>query len=71
MTAKVAATAPEFISLKHAAAQLSVSTDYLRDRISRGELPAYRIGRGRGLIRIKTTDLVALARPIPTAGGVS
>lgn len=40
----------------------------IRNLISRGELPAYRIGRSR-MIRIDRHDLDALLRPIPTVGG--
>lgn len=64
-------TEPVFVSLKTGAARLDVSVDHLRDKIAEGELPAFRIGKGRGLIRVRVADLDALARRIPTAGGAS
>lgn len=60
---------PLSISLKDGALRHHVSVDFLRDLIARGELAAYRIGRGRGLIRVYVSDLDATLRRIPSAGG--
>lgn len=60
---------PLSTSLKDGALRHHVSVDFLRERIARGELPAYRLGKGRGLIRVYVADLDALLRRIPTAGG--
>ncbi len=61
---------PEFLSLQNAAVYSDTSTDYLRDLVADGTLPAYRIARKntRGLIRIKVADLDAIFRPVPAAG---
>ena len=55
-----------FVSLQDASVRVAVSVDTLRDEIARGRLPAYRVGNGRGRIRVKIADLDRLMRPIPT-----
>lgn len=54
----------EFLSLPKAAVRGDVSADFLRDAISRGDLPAYRVGKGPGRIRIRISDLDSLMRSI-------
>lgn len=58
---------PEFLSLQNAALRADVSTDYLRDLIADGTLPAYRLARKekRGLIRVKLVDVDGLLRRVP------
>lgn len=60
------AQAPTDLSLKDAAARFGVSERTIRRRISEGCLPAYRVGPRS--IRVRATDVEALARPIPAAG---
>jgi excisionase family DNA binding protein len=50
----------EYASVKTAAAVLAVSEKVLRAEITRGRLPAYRVGR---LVRIKIVDLEQLREP--------
>lgn len=59
---------PIYISLQEAAVRLSLSVDMLRDEIARGHLPAYRVGNGRGRLRVRIADLDALMRPVVTVG---
>jgi excisionase family DNA binding protein len=60
-----ASAQPRWLTIQAAAAWVDVSTKTIRRRIADGDLPAYRCGK-RG-IRIKTTDLEAMMRPIPSA----
>ena len=57
-----AETRPQYVSIAQAAARYSVSRDYIRHRITDGSLPAFR--SGRRIIRIRTTDLEHLFRPV-------
>ena len=50
------------MSIGEAAARYNVSRDYIRHRIIDGSLPAVRCGRR--IIRIRTTDLEHLFRPV-------
>lgn len=59
-------TIPKFVSIADAAKVLSCSTKSIRRLVADGELPGYRIAN-RPTIRIKADDLIALARPIPSA----
>ncbi len=68
---EVGATLPAYTSIQVAAIALDISTDHIRDLIARGELPAYRIGKGRGLIRLRLSDIEALLHRIPTLGHLS
>lgn len=52
----------EWVSIAHAAAQLSLSTKTVRRLISSGELPARRIGSRT--IRVDAAALAALGRPL-------
>ncbi len=54
-----------WMNLEQAATYCGTSVKTLRRRISRGELPAYRIG-GRS-IRVRQPDVDALFQQIPTA----
>lgn len=63
------AVEPVYVSLQEAAARLSVSVDTLRDAVSRGQLPAFRVGNGRGRLRVRVVDLDALLIRVPTTGG--
>lgn len=56
---------PVWASIDEAAEYFGVTKRTIRRRIAEGDLPAYRVG---GLIRIKITDLDALAVRIPAAG---
>lgn len=53
-----------------AAEYLGVTDRTIRNYIARGNLRAERI-RGSRLIRIRQSDLDALMRPVPSAGGVA
>jgi excisionase family DNA binding protein len=56
-----------WITINAAAEYLGVSVRTVRRPISSGELPAYRIGGGRGrLLRINVADIEALLVPVPT-----
>ncbi|MDR2929894.1 MAG: excisionase family DNA-binding protein [Propionibacteriaceae bacterium] len=54
-----------WLTLKDAAHYTGASMDTLRRRISDGQLRAYRVGRSH-MVRLKTSDLDALMKPIPT-----
>jgi excisionase family DNA binding protein len=58
-------TREPYLSKTESAEYLGVSTKTIRRLIASGALPAYRVGPRN--IRIKASDLEALARPIPTA----
>lgn len=55
---------PHWLSIAGAAAWVSVSVKTIRRRIASGELRAYRCGK---TIRVKTDDLEAMMRPVPSA----
>lgn len=57
-----------WLSKPQAARYLGVTERTVRNYIARGELSAARI-QGSHLIRIRRSDLDALLRPIPSAGG--
>lgn len=56
-----------YLSQVQAAEILGVTERTIRNYVSRGELPAYRVG-GR-VVRIDPADLEKLLHRIPTAGG--
>lgn len=56
-----------WLTQAEAAAMLGVTDRTIRNYISRGILPARRLGGGR-LIRIDSEDVDRLLEPIPTAG---
>jgi excisionase family DNA binding protein len=57
--------APEFISLKDAAARTGFSVFTFRDLVNTGRLPAYRLSDKPGsAIRVKTRDVDALLKPV-------
>lgn len=56
-----------WLSIRQAADHTGASTDTIRRRISDGQLPAYYVGKSH-MLRIKTNDLDALMRPVPTVG---
>lgn len=55
------------VSIAEAAEYCGVCTRTIRRYISRGALPAYRVGPK--LIKVSLADLDALSKRIPTAGG--
>ena len=55
---------PRWLSITGAAVWVSVSAKTIRRKIAAGELRAYRCGK---TIRIKTDDLEAMMRPVPSA----
>ena len=55
---------PRWLSIAGAAHWVHVSTKTIRRRIADGKLPAYRC---TGTIRVKTDDVEAMMRPIPSA----
>lgn len=59
-----------WFSQAEAAEYLGVTTRTIRNYIARGELRGHRV-RGSHLVRIDRSDLDALLRPIPTAGGAA
>lgn len=61
----VKATRPTYLSLADAAAEIGVSTRTMRRMIAAGDLRAHRPA-GRQGIRIRTDDLAAAMRPIPS-----
>lgn len=56
------------VSLQEAADIYGVSVKTVRRRIAEGHLPGYRLRGTRG-IRVRSSELDVLLRPIPTAGG--
>ncbi len=58
---------PRYIPIEQASVYLSVDKKTVRRMIARGELTGHRVGPK--LIRIRTDELDAMLRPIPTAGG--
>ena len=55
---------PRWLSISNAASWVNVSAKTIRRRIAAGELRAYRCGK---TIRVKTDDLEAMMRPVPSA----
>lgn len=55
---------PQFITFVEAARRLSVTQKTLRNWVSAGILPAYRIGRSA--LRLKPEDVDALITRVPT-----
>ena len=55
---------PELMTIEQVAEYDQASQDTVRRWIRSGVLPAYRIGSGRGAIRVKREDVLALLRPI-------
>lgn len=55
---------PRWLSIPGAASWVSVSAKTIRRRIAAGDLRAYRCGKS---IRVKTDDLEAMMRPVPSA----
>lgn len=57
------------LSLQAAAEELGVCVRTVRRHISRGELPAYRVGPR--LLRVNREDLEAVMSPVPSGGGTT
>ncbi|MGP5251486.1 helix-turn-helix domain-containing protein [Brachybacterium alimentarium] len=55
------------LSIAEAAEQLGLTEKTIRRYIAAGKLPAYRVGSRT--VRIKSSDLERLLKPIPTANG--
>ena len=55
---------PRWLSITGAAVWVSLSAKTIRRKIAAGELRAYRCGK---TIRVKTDDLEAMMRPVPSA----
>ncbi|WP_183094062.1 helix-turn-helix domain-containing protein [Nocardioides stalactiti] len=53
-----------WLSIPAAASWVSLSAKTIRRRIAAGDLRAYRCGK---TIRVKTDDLEAMVRPVPSA----
>ena len=64
MLTGIADDRPRWLSIAGAAVWVSVSAKTIRRKIAAGELRAYRCGK---TIRIKTDDLEAMMRPVPSA----
>jgi excisionase family DNA binding protein len=64
MATEPASDRPRWLSIPGAAAWVSVSVKTIRRRIAAGDLRAYRCGKS---IRVKTDDLEAMMRPVPSA----
>ncbi len=69
MSSRAVAREPEYVPLTQAADYAGVPVRTLRSWISRGELPAYRIGPR--LIQIDLRDIDALRRRIPTVSSIA
>lgn len=65
---RIPPTTRRWLSQAEAAEYLGVSDRTIRNYISRGALTGRRV-RGSRLIRIDLTELDAMLREIPTAGG--
>lgn len=55
---------PELLTIEQVADYYQTSKDTVRRWIREGILPAYRIGSGRGAIRVKREDMLAILKPI-------
>ena len=55
--------AKTLMSVKEAAAELGVSRSSIYGLVKAGQLPAYRVGLGRGTIRIEKDDLGSVRKP--------
>lgn len=64
MAADPASDRPRWLSIPAAASWVSLSTKTIRRRIASGDLRAYRCGKS---IRVRTDDLEAMMRPVPSA----
>ena len=64
MATEPASDRPRWLSIRGAASWVSVSVKTIRRRIAAGDLRAYRCGKS---IRVKTDDLEAMMRPVPSA----
>ena len=64
MATESASDRPRWLSIPAAASWVSVSVKTIRRRIAAGDLRAYRCGKS---IRVKTDDLEAMMRPVPSA----
>ena len=53
-----------YMSPQECAAYAGCSVDHVRDLIERGQLRAYRLGKGRGRIRIRLADFESCFKPI-------
>lgn len=71
-TAPAAPALDGYLSQADAADYLGVSVRTIRQLISDGRLPAYRLSAARnGLVRLRRADLDALLTPIPTVGAAT
>jgi excisionase family DNA binding protein len=64
----VAAPVPRYVSMGEAAELLGVTDRTIRNLISRGVLPAYRLG-GKNRVRIKLSDVETALTRVPVTGG--
>ena len=64
MATEPASDRPRWLSIPGAASWVSVSVKTIRRRIAAGDLRAYRCGKS---IRVKTDDLEAMMRTVPSA----
>lgn len=65
MSTRTATPTPEYESLRSAAARTGYSVFTFREKIAKGELPAYRISDKPGsAMRVKVADVNALLRPV-------
>ena len=64
MIAEPASDRPRWLSIPAAAMWVSLSAKTIRRRIAAGDLRAYRCGK---TIRVRTDDLEAMMRPVPSA----
>lgn len=55
---------PELLTIEQVAEYYQTSKDTVRRWIREGVLPAYRIGSGRGAIRVKRDDMLSILKPI-------
>lgn len=53
-----------YMSPQECAVYAGCSVDHVRDLITRGHLAAFRLGNGRGRIRVRVEDLEACFRPV-------
>lgn len=58
----------EHLTIQESAEALNCSEITVRRLVSRGELPAYRLGKSR-VIRIKRRDIDKLLRPVTSLAG--
>ena len=60
--------ADKFLSAADAAKQLGYSAQHLRKMLRDGDIPSFKLGRGRGTFRVKKSDIDSYIAQAEKAG---